>query len=266
MSDSCWITIHLFLSSQATVSDTLIPIGKILIGAARPGFWDFSVAHDSFAIAMISMVKIMPGIFYFWNYRFLVFFTAFQGCDRAHVQKSEQFHNQHLRTQFGPSWCWFACLWKYSAGDIFVKINFDIYIDFLACVGIACGTTIRLHPGGNSQCSSFSSSIWFLTNLVKNIRMSYLSKKYENFVSYMVVQWRMKPVPFWIFDCDMRLCDRANARLALSQKDNVSLLSPSDLLWHPTTSKSVCVLAAGNIYGQTKPVFCSGQSLHWSGH
>ena len=47
---------------QATVSVTIIPIGKILIGAGRPGFWVISVAHDSFSIAMISMVKVVPGM------------------------------------------------------------------------------------------------------------------------------------------------------------------------------------------------------------
>ena len=119
--------------------------------------------------------KSCPEYFIFENYRFLVFFTTSQGCDRAHVQKSEQFHNQHLWPQpnwvqgpVGPSWCWFACLWKYSAGDIFVKINFDIYIDFLTCAGIACGTTMPSRPGGNSQCNYSSISIWFLTNLVKH--------------------------------------------------------------------------------------------------
>ena len=40
--------------------DMIIPIGKIVIGAGRPGPRVFSIAHDSLSIAMGSMVFVVP--------------------------------------------------------------------------------------------------------------------------------------------------------------------------------------------------------------
>ena len=45
---------------QAMLPDMMIPIGKIVIGAGRPGPRVLSIAHDSLSIAMSSMVFVVP--------------------------------------------------------------------------------------------------------------------------------------------------------------------------------------------------------------